>query len=54
MRGWDFVPFYLGTNVFCALLYQFVEEPARRAIMKIKFRRIHQPYIRSTQEMKVL
>jgi peptidoglycan/LPS O-acetylase OafA/YrhL len=40
MRGWNLVPFYLGTNVMCAVLYQFVEEPARKAVMNFKFRRI--------------
>jgi peptidoglycan/LPS O-acetylase OafA/YrhL len=37
MRGWELVPFYIGANILCALLYQFVEEPARKAVMNLKF-----------------
>ncbi len=39
MRGWDLVPFYIGANIMCAILYQFVEKPARRLVMNFKFRR---------------
>ena len=45
MRGWDLVPFYIGANVMCAVLYQFVEEPARKAVMNFKFRRVPQPEV---------
>ena len=45
MRGWDLVPFYIGANVICAILYQFVEEPARKAVMSFKFRRVQPPEI---------
>ncbi|MBA3873257.1 MAG: acyltransferase [Anaerolineae bacterium] len=54
MRGWDLVPFYIGANVLCALLYQFVEEPGRKAVMNFKFRRIQQMKINNTQEIKTL
>ncbi|MBI1278277.1 MAG: acyltransferase family protein [Anaerolineaceae bacterium] len=42
MRGWDLIPFYFGANVMCAVLYQFVEEPARKAVMNFRFRRVQQ------------
>ena len=45
MRGWDLVPFYIGANIMCAVLYQFVEEPARKAVMNFKFRRAPQPEV---------
>jgi peptidoglycan/LPS O-acetylase OafA/YrhL len=47
MRGWDLIPFYIGANILCAVLYQFVEEPARKAVMNFKFRRTRQPEISS-------
>lgn len=45
MRGWDLVPFYIGANVMCAVFYQFVEEPGRRAVMNFRFRRVRQPEV---------
>lgn len=51
MRGWDLVPFYIGANLMCVVFYQFIEEPARRAVMKIRFRRERQPEVPAVQNV---
>jgi peptidoglycan/LPS O-acetylase OafA/YrhL len=54
MRGWDLVPFYIGANIICAMLYQFVEEPARKAVMNFKFWRPIQPEASTVQDTKAI
>jgi len=54
IRGWDIIPFYFGANMLCAILYQFLEEPARKTVMNFKIRRIQPIAINKTQEMKTL
>ncbi len=54
MRGWDIVPFYIGANVISAVLYQFVEEPARQTIMNFKFRHVRQPKISVAENTPVI